>query len=531
MKKHFLLLAAFCSMSLVSLNAQMQYNKVDANVGYTGQEALDNGNYRMTHTFNLSDNYKESKRPVTEKISSSNGKGIYGMGITTEGVNNNVADWINNGKTQNSGSNLAAIWVPSAEVLRDSLSKDADPLKHEYWKQACCLWNVPGTDGADQAFTSWPGMAKRSIIGFQVKAQDLMAGLTTDIEFEMLTLDPGKTGKTSTYKMIVDLSKQPAFPWFNSSYSNTGDDIALLDSICEANVATINAELGSNMYVADDVYVSAEEGLNRVKIKVAEAIGLPVSALRGKKVMVTLYTTTSGTSVQPGMYEPIVGVDNVTVEYGAASWTDPNVENNGRVSMEATAVYNVETPITFTLKGKNRLSELKIVSDGDNKASSSFYFKPEGCVMAADADGNYTIPVEYEYTPVVGESALSVIVPADADGNAIDDNVQVTLYANFPRGSRSYSLEINNGSRFWLDLTVTGEEPTSIETENVDSVEISVENKRIFVRNTSENVAIYDAAGQMIRSVSASAAQQGIEMTSGIYLVNAGEIIEKVLVK
>ena len=459
MKKQFLLLAAFCSVSLVSVNAQMQYNKVDANIGYTGQEALENGNYRMTHTFNLSESYKTSKKPVTEKISSSNGKGIYGMAITTEGYASNVAQWINNGKTQNSGSNLAAIWVPSASELRDSLSKDPNALNHEYWKQANCLWDVPGTNGADQAFTVWPGMAKRSIVAFQVKAQDLMAGLVSDIEFELLTLDPGNTGKASTYKMIVDLSKQPAFPWFNATYGATGDDVELLDRISEATIADINAEFGSKMYVKDNVYVSSLVGeLKRVRSNVAEAVGLSITDLRGKKGMVTLYTTTSETAVQPGMYEPIVGVDNVTAEYGTASWIEPVVENNGRIALEATAVYDNETPITFVLKGKNRMSDLTIKSDGDNKASTSFYFKSEGCVMAKDAEGNYTVPVDYTYTPSVGESALSVEVAAAANGAAVDDDLQVTLYTNFPRGNRTYSLEISNGARFWMDLTVTGQE-------------------------------------------------------------------------
>ena len=234
---------------------------------------------------------------------------------------------------------------------------------------------MPGTGGADQAFTVRQGMAKRSIIGFQVKAQDLMAGLVSDIEFEMLTLDPGNTGAASTYKMIVDLSKQPAFPWVNASYNSTGDDIALLDSISEANIDAVKAALSSKMYVKDNVYVSSLEGdVNRVKVNIAEAVGLTMADLRGKKVMVTLYTTTSETAVQPGMYEPIVGIDNVTAEYATASWVEPVVENNGRIEQAATAYYDVETPITFNLKGKNRFANLSITSDGDHKASPSFYF-------------------------------------------------------------------------------------------------------------------------------------------------------------
>ena len=533
MKKQILLVAALCSVSFVTVNAQMQYNKKDANVGFIGQDTLDNGNFRMIHTFNLSDDWKASKKPVTEKLSSSNGKGIYGMGITTEGVNNNIGEWINNGKTQNSGQNISAIWVPSAQVLRDSLSKDADALKHEYWKQGCALWDVPGTDGADQAFTTWTGMAKRSIIGFQVKAQDLMAGLVSDIEFEMLTLDPGNTGKTSTYKMIVDLAKQPAFPWLNATYGGAGEDIALLDSISEANVDAINAEFGSQMYVKDAVYVSSEDGnLNRVKINVAEAVGLSINDLRGKKVMVTLYSTTSETAVQPGMYEPIVGVDNVTTEYATASWIEPVVANNETIEKEVTAYYGEETPITFNLKGKNRFSTLSIKSDGDNKASTSFYFKEEGCVMAKDAEGNYTVPVAYTFTPSVDEGATSIVVDGGEDGNAIDDDVQVTLYTKFSAGKRLYQLEISNGARFWMKITANGEEkPTSLSTESIDTIEVTTADGQIFVANATESVSIYNEGGQLLRTVSADAASRGIAAGEGFRLVRVGEVVEKVLVK
>lgn len=151
--------------------------------------------------------------------------------------------------------------------------------------------------------------------------------------------------------------------------------------------------------------------------------------------------------------------------------------------------------------------------------------------MAKDAEGKYTIPVTYKYTPVAGESALSIEIAGNDNGDPIDDDVEVTLYTKFGAGNRTYSLEISNGARFWMDLVVKGQEPTSVSNEAINAMEITVVNGHIFVANATANVVIYDASGQLMRTVSAEVAAKGISMANGVYLVRVGDDVEKILVK
>ncbi|WP_195333395.1 hypothetical protein [Bacteroides salyersiae] len=537
MKKRFFLLVVICCISLgTTLNAQIQNNKTDLNIGYVGMEALENGNYRLLHSFNLSEDWKKSKRAVTEKLLSSNGKGVYGMGITTEGINSNQATWIENGMTLNPNSNLTFIWVPSAKALRDSLSKDSDFLKHEYWKAACCLWDVPGTEGKDQAFTVWPGMAKRRIMSFHLKAQDGLAGLLSDVQFDLLTLDKGNTGKAASYKMILDLSKQPAFPWIHASYGKTGDDVALLDSISESNVGLINSALGSKLYVKDDVYLSSlEDGnLNRVTIKVAETFGLQLKDLRNRKIMVTLYSTTSSTPVQPGMYEPIVGIDNISVpEYGLASWIEPNIPANEHETVEYNAKLNEAATFKFILKGKNRMSDLKITSSGDTKASLDFFFEKQGAVMGKDATGNYTVPVDYSYSAADGNNKeLQLKIGASKEGPVDDDYEFALSMRAIEKGKvRKYQLEIDNGTRIWKDITVNLSEGTGVNNIDYSSVEIITGDNLLKVKNATEPVVIANTIGQIVKTATVEEASGGVVIPSGVYVVQTGKFVKKVYVK
>ena len=143
------------------------------------------------------------------------------------------------------------------------------------------------------------------------------------------------------------------------------------------------------------------------------------------------------------------------------------------------------------------------------------------------------MPVAYTYTPVEGESALSIDIPADANGNAVDDDLQVTLYTNFAKGNRTYSLEISNGARFWLDLTVKGEDtPTSIEGAEVTTYQVAVSENQIYVTNALSTVTLYDAAsGQLIRSVAPEVAAQCVYVGTGIYLLTLADAVETVIVQ
>lgn len=63
--------------------------------------------------------------------------------------------------------------------------------------------DIPETNGKDQAWAVWPGINKRTVMMISFNGSDGIANLCKDIELDLMTLDKGTTGKTSSYKMIV----------------------------------------------------------------------------------------------------------------------------------------------------------------------------------------------------------------------------------------------------------------------------------------------------------------------------------------
>ena len=95
MKKQVLLTAALCSFTLGTVNAQLQTNRSESVVGFNGAEALENGNKRLILTFNTTKGYTDGSEG-SNKINCNSLKGLAGAALTTEGLTNNVAAYLDN---------------------------------------------------------------------------------------------------------------------------------------------------------------------------------------------------------------------------------------------------------------------------------------------------------------------------------------------------------------------------------------------------------------------------------------------------
>lgn len=544
MKKQILLAAALCSVAFGTVNAQLQTGRSDAGIGCSDTKQ-ENGNQLVEVTFNTNKGYS-TDASNTNRITCNSIKGFCAAALTTEGLNSNLAEYI--GKSASlpnhwvSGTNqtFKAKRYKDVATLVKSFSKEGDAacsVTHDYWKCANIIMDVPGTDAKEHAWAVWSGINKRRVMMIAFAGTDGLANLAKDIEFELMTLDAGTTGQASTYKMILDLEKNSvALGGINKAYSKTGDDVALLDSISSQNIDQVNAALGSKLLVVDNIYTTTTDGtLDRKTIKLAESVGLSINDIRGKKINIILYGTTSGTPVQPGLYEPTIGVKNIRAEYSSLEWVYP-ILPTGAVAdtVKADVIKGEEAAITFRLADKGRYANLVIVGDGDNKMSSSFYFKEEGCVMSKnEATGEYDIPVTYTYKPtdIDAQTPMSMTVPGSVDGAPINDDMQVTIFAKL-RKDGVYRLELNNGTRLLIDVLATAiDAPVNVTDEAVKAAKVRVQDNSIFVENATEDVLISNTAGQMVKTVSAEVAGRGIAMVNGIYLVKTGNIVEKVLVK
>lgn len=538
MRKQILLTTVLCSFVFGMANAQLQTGKSESVIGFTSDVAQPNGNCQLMITFNTTKNYTDGSEG-SNKINCNSTKGLAAAALTTEGINNNVADYFDQYHWQKGTNQTFKVKrykdVPSL-IAAHTDGTEVCSTAHNYWKCGNILMDVPG-DSKDQAWAIWGGTAKRKVMFISFKGGDGLANLAKDIQFELLTLDKGTTGKTATYKMIVDL-KENNFNMgnaINSKYGHVGgDDVALLDSITSANVEQVNAILGSKLHVADQVYTTLEDGaLNRKVVKVAESIGLPIDSLRGKPMTIILYATTSGTSVQPGMYEPLVGVDNLMAEYSKVEWIEPADKVDMKDTMNVEVVRQKETPIKFKLIDKQRYAALTLTADGDNELLKSFYFNPEGSVMAKNPEtGVYDVPVEYTYVPVTSTTPMKLTIPAVKGEEAVNDDLEITLFAKCIRDA-SFRLEVTNGVRFWKDILAKVVNETAIieASEDENGVQLRVQNNTITVKNATERIDLFTLSGQILKSVSPEVASQGFTMPQGVYLIKTGTVVKKALVE
>lgn len=542
MKKQVLLTAALCSFTLGTVNAQLQTNRNESAVGFSGAEALDNGNKRLIITFNTTKGYTNGTEG-SNKINCNNLKGLAGAALTTEGIGNNVASYFDAYHWMK-GTNQAAKFkrykdVPSL-IAAHTVGETLVSTDHRYWKCGNILMDVPGSDAKDQAWAVWSGINKRTVMFISFNGSDGMANLCKDIELDLLTLDKGNTGKTSSYKMIVVTGQNNInLGELGKACGKAGDDVALLDSINENNVAAINEYFGSSYtwYAKDNVYTTSEDGaVNRQTLRVAETVGATIKDLRGKKMTIILYSTTSGTPVQPGMYEPLVGVDNLSAEYSEVKWVEPAVVADVKDTLNVDCIVNTENEIKFVLKTQNRLADLTIVPDGENKMLSSFKMtsKEEKCCIMAynEATQEYDIPVDYSFTAATESTPYSIKIPASADGTPINDNIEVTVTATGRRPATvAYRLEISNGVRIWKDIIATFAAAVSVQSMQENAATVTVESNMIVVKNATGSVMVSDISGRIMKTVNADEAAQGIDMAQGLYIVKANDLTQKVMIQ
>ena len=543
MKKQVLLTAALCSFTLGTVNAQLQTNRSESVVGFNGAEALENGKKRLILTFNTTKGYTDGSEG-SNKINCNSLKGLAGAALTTEGLTNNVAAYLDNYhwmKGTNQGAKFKRYKDVASLIAAHTVGETLVSTDHRYWKCGNILMDIPETNGKDQAWAVWPGINKRTVMMISFNGSDGIANLCKDIELDLMTLDKGTTGKTSSYKMIVITGQNSInLGELGKACGKEGNDVALLDSINENNVAAVNEYFGEDYtwFAKDNVYTTSEDGsLNKQTLKVAETVGTTIKELRGKKLTIILYSTTSETPVQPGMYEPLLGVDNLSAEYSEVKWIEPAVAADVKDTLNVDCVSGgVENEIKFVLKTQNRLADLTIVPDGDNKMLTSFKMTPKDercCIMAYnESTQKYDIPVDYTFTPATGSTPYEVKIPASADGTSVNDNIEVTVLATSRRAATaSYRLEINNGVRIWKDIITTFAEAVSVQSMQENTVAISVDDNKIVVKNATDNITVTDISGRVLKTVNAMEAAQGTTMSQGLYIVKANDLTQKVMIQ
>ena len=148
---------------------------------------------------------------------------------------------------------------------------------------------------------------------------------------------------------------------------------------------------------------------------------------------------------------------------------------------------------------------------------------------------NYGINTnEWTLTPQVVTTAALAFTPttaANTTSPAIFSGAGYTAKTDAILSGSTYTA-----SGFSLPTTATifatgGSTVTDVKSTKTNATLIYSNNSSIFVSNATENVAIYNVAGQKVKVISAIEAAKGISLGSGIYIVKTGSMVQKVLVQ
>ena len=410
----------------------------------------------------------------------------------------------------------SSIPTPTGGSATDSLTQPAH-----------CLFDL--TSGG-QAFGVYPGKYKHVEYAFYVD----LAGkaCTDDITFDIDTYDAGTTGKTASFELAV--------------YKST--------TISDANLFAPKVA---------DFYIT---GSGKKTVNLAAAIGLQARDFSNQKVIFFLRTqgTSNALGVVDGLpnastpaiphvpvtYDPTITFDNFNFMFGTSTWASPTGivandvfnHNNGSpvetISTDWTGGTPVPVYITDTTKipiyitGKRYGTLLvKEANDGGGHVAK-FAFTPSGSLKKKDADGTYSQDVTYEYKSD-GIAAMTLTVASPEAGQAANDTLQLMLSSVdvTSGGSASVRLEIDNGVRFWYNVSVSGSFWTSGKVLNLDKPVIWSAQNKIFVSNNQNNIQIYNIAGQKVKTVTATIAEKGLQLNAGIYIVKTGSTVQKVIVE
>lgn len=548
MKKLIFTLLALIAVSSIGM-AQLQTNKTAPKLGYNGAADAGNGDKKLTLNFNST--FATLKYGLQSAAIANDGKGLLCIVLSSEAPVGKVTP-LNNKKADNWGANCNVYKMKDLTMLLDSSVLTGSKIyasTQQHWKPANAILNMPTTTtDTNQVLAVYPGMYKKVNIGFQVSVDG--GGLKSDISFDILTYDKGNTTKTATYKMIVSVGKESKFgaaPFLTAT---------ALDTAKAANVAAYRTAFANNdLWIIDNVYTTTTDGLMTTqKINIAEKIGVQPGYFNGKKVYVTLYTSGTGSNIEPGIYDPVVAIDNIEALYGPVSWSVPTGavanayinHNNGAPAVTVSTDFSggtpvdvphtVESTIKVYLTDNNRAASLTVTEGNDGGGTNpKFTFAATGAVKAKAADGTFSVDVPYTFVPTDGTTKFLLTIPAPAVGTIVNDTLELALTVkNIADGAISAErLEITNGVRFYYNVSAKGTTITGVPTDPnaVAPVSIYSEAKSIVALNTTENVIVTNIDGRIIRNVNPSQAAKGIRVETGAYIVKTGNTIQKVLVK
>jgi hypothetical protein len=265
---------------------------------------------------------------------------------------------------------------------------------------------VLSKDG-NEALAIYPGIFKEIDLRFSFRSDRQQ--WTRDIEFDVLTIDEGNTGKTATWDIIVSLTYNNLGP--NPDRDNTdslrlGESGAIIGgyAIDDAAATGVTGQIGRRWKAG--TYTTGSPVL---KINVNKVMGLKPHELFNRTVVIALQTrgTEGATDNATGTYDPIVGIDNIKFggyvqQIAAGAWLAKEGEavlplratEKGKIAYVTTVAEPTDATDIATLAKLRETYDVDIIianatADADKPAST---FDAYDAIVLAALPGSANVP-------------------------------------------------------------------------------------------------------------------------------------------
>ena len=303
-----------------------------------------------------------------------------------------------------------------------------------------------------------------------------------------------------------------------------------------------------------NIYVTGEP---KKTINIAQAIGLSPSVFTNQNIFVFLKTmgTTNAEGVADavpnaeGVMDPFIVIDNVNMFFGNPRWESPvgvvgNAvfnHNSGQPVLTVSSDWSGGTPVPVAaslnrpvklyFSSVDRVGTIVITEANDGGGHAAAYsFEETGAIKRKSISGMYDQDVAYTRTINAVSGVYTLTVAAPASGS-VNDDIEVTLMANVPlAATRTVRLELNNGIRFWYNVSAIGMEDIGTSVDQANAAKFAFVLGRSIVSEAGA-LQIFNVNGQLLKSVNASAANAGVSVEPGIYIVKSDGKVQKVVVR
>lgn len=363
--KKITLIALFLTLIFLA-NAQINFKDGLANMAQAGavRDTLHTGTvsgttyYELRHTWNF--NTDRTPTLVTEDPAkpgymgapqkASTRKGWRGTGVRPGGSATGLVHG-NLGKTQSYTGGGDPVYFASISDLKTYLGSTT--LKYtEAGKEGpqndldSAVTSVIKRSDGDAAWCIYPGKYKKT----DTRVYYNLGGsiVTSDLSFDVLTLDPGTSGKTVSVKLIVSVANKAEG---SPSVDNTTGFGKAADKTDSATVAYPGSARFEKL-----IYTSGAPGKT---INICKEFGLSIDTLNFKKVIVTLITESSSLIPESGVYDPVIGFDNFKISF----WLDvpslPTITSVDPIAEYSTKIIGKQGEIEI-IGGKSLISVFNI---------------------------------------------------------------------------------------------------------------------------------------------------------------------------